>query len=139
MVEVTKFDASWQADPDSLPQSLLVHDNGSPDAFEIVAGQRRRHAAKTIAGEGLAVENPALRHHDAAALEASLIENIAGLGPNEVSQWETFTLLKAGRKGGTPVEKRSRCCGCDRPWLVRWHEALSKPFCDLTERAAAGS
>lgn len=43
-----------------------------------------------------------MRHHggrdDAAALEASLIENIARLDPDEVSQWETFTrLVKEGR------------------------------------------
>ncbi|WP_246252186.1 ParB/RepB/Spo0J family partition protein [Allomesorhizobium camelthorni] len=56
----------------------------------------------TIADEGQSVEplpcaimEPG---DDAAALEASLIENIARLDPDEVSQWETFTrLLKAGR------------------------------------------
>ena len=36
---------------------------------------------------------------DAAALEASLIENIARLDPDEVTQWETFTrLVKEGRE-----------------------------------------
>src|SRR5690606_31273510 len=36
---------------------------------------------------------------DAAAIEASLIENIARLAPDEVTQWETFTkLVKQGRK-----------------------------------------
>lgn len=35
---------------------------------------------------------------DAAALEASLIENIARLHPDEVTRWETFTaLVRKGR------------------------------------------
>ena len=39
---------------------------------------------------------------DAAALEASLIENLARLAPDEVTQWESFTrLVKEGR---TPDE-----------------------------------
>lgn len=85
-----------------IVQPLLVRENGSPDTFEIVAGRRRYYAAKTIADEGEAIEalpcaimEPG---DDAAALEASLIENIARLDPDEVSQWETFTrLIKAGR------------------------------------------
>ena len=36
---------------------------------------------------------------DAAALEASLIENIARLDPDEVTRWETFTrLVRKGRR-----------------------------------------
>jgi len=81
---------------------LLVRPNGGPDSFEIVAGRRRYFAARTIAGEQgavaplpCAVMEPG---DDAAALEASLIENIARLDPDEVSQWETFTrLAKEGR------------------------------------------
>jgi ParB family chromosome partitioning protein len=43
---------------------------------------------------------------DAAALEASLIENIARLDPDEVSQWETFArLIKEGR--GVPEISRT--------------------------------
>lgn len=81
---------------------LLVRPNGNPETFEIVAGRRRYFAAKTIADERgeiatlpCAVMEPG---DDAAALEASLIENIARLDPDEVSQWETFTrLVKEGR------------------------------------------
>lgn len=76
---------------------LLVRPNGSPDTFEIVAGRRRYFAAKTVADEHgeieplpCAVMQPG---DDAAALEASLIENIARLDPDEVSQWETFARL----------------------------------------------
>lgn len=81
---------------------LLVRPNGQPDHFEIVAGRRRFFAAKTIAEEGgeieplpCAVMEPG---DDAAALEASLIENIARLDPDEMNQYETFArLIREGR------------------------------------------
>ncbi|CDX12625.1 conserved hypothetical protein [Mesorhizobium plurifarium] len=81
---------------------LLVRPNGSPDSFEIVAGRRRYFAAKTVADErGEAGPLPCAIMEDGDdvdALEASLIENIARLDPDEVSQWETFTrLIKEGR------------------------------------------
>ncbi|HEV2549411.1 MAG TPA: ParB/RepB/Spo0J family partition protein [Stellaceae bacterium] len=81
---------------------LLVRPNGTPDTFEIVAGRRRYFAAKAIADEQgeiaplpCAVMEPG---DDAAALEASLIENIARLDPDAMSQYETFVrLTKEGR------------------------------------------
>ena len=81
---------------------LLVRPNGSPDSFEIVAGRRRYFAAKTVAEEQgeiaplpCAVMEPG---DDAGALEASLIENVARLDPDEMSQYETFVrLAKEGR------------------------------------------
>lgn len=81
---------------------LLVRSNGAPDSFEIVAGRRRYFAAKTVAEEQgeiaplpCAVMEPG---DDAAALEASLIENIARLDPDAMSQYETFVrLTKEGR------------------------------------------
>lgn len=81
---------------------LLVRANGSPETFEIVAGRRRYFAAKAVAEERGELESlPCAimeEGDDAAALEASLIENIARLDPDEVSQWETFTrLVKEGR------------------------------------------
>ncbi|MDX8469810.1 ParB/RepB/Spo0J family partition protein [Mesorhizobium sp. VK23B] len=81
---------------------LLIRPNGAPDSFEIVAGRRRYFAAKTVADErGEAEPLPCAimeEGDDADALEASLIENIARLDPDEVSQWETFTrLIKEGR------------------------------------------
>jgi ParB family chromosome partitioning protein len=81
---------------------LLVRPNGAPGAFEIVAGRRRYHAALACREEGAdlgplpcaIIEDG----DDAAALEASLIENVARLDPDEVSQWETFTrLVKEGK------------------------------------------
>jgi ParB family transcriptional regulator, chromosome partitioning protein len=82
---------------------LMVRPNGSPDTFEIVAGRRRFHAALAVAQEngGEAEPLPCAvldDADDAAALEASLIENVARLDPDEVTRWETFTrLVKEGR------------------------------------------
>ena len=85
---------------------LLVRPNGSDTTFEIVAGSRRFLAAQTVAAEsGSAEPLPCAimeAGDDAAALEASLIENLARLAPDEVTQWESFTrLVKEGR---TPDE-----------------------------------
>lgn len=81
---------------------LLVRPNGSPQTFEIVAGRRRFFAAKTVAHEGGATEplpcGILAEGDDADALEASLIENIHRLDPDEMSQYETFAkLIKSGK------------------------------------------
>lgn len=81
---------------------LLVRPNGDGESYEIVAGRRRYFAAKFIVDGGSAVEplpcaimEPG---DDAAALEASLIENLARLDPDEMTQYETFVRLrKAGK------------------------------------------
>ncbi len=81
---------------------LLVRPNGTPETYEVVAGRRRYFSAKAVKEEG--GEVPPLpcaimeEGDDAAALEASLIENIARLDPDEMSQYETFAqLVKKGR------------------------------------------
>ncbi|WP_296615641.1 ParB N-terminal domain-containing protein [Sphingomonas sp.] len=87
-------------------QSLIVRPSGEPGQFEILAGARRYHAARIVAAEtGTAPEACLLPcaildpGDDAAAVEASLIENIARLDPDEVTQWETFTrLCREGRQ-----------------------------------------
>jgi len=82
---------------------LIVRPNGSPETFEVVAGKRRYHAALAVAEENGGECEPLpcavmASGDDAAALEASLIENIARLDPDEVTRWETFTrLVKEGR------------------------------------------
>jgi ParB family transcriptional regulator, chromosome partitioning protein len=81
---------------------LLVRQNGSAETFEIVAGRRRFCAAQIVANEnGTPEPLPCAimeAGDDAAALEASLIENTARLDPDEVTQWESFTrLVKEGR------------------------------------------
>lgn len=83
-----------------VQQPLLVRKNGQ--GYEIVAGRRRFFSLKQIAKEGgepgpvpCAVMEAG---DDAAALEASLIENTARLDPDEVARWETFArLVKEGR------------------------------------------
>jgi ParB family chromosome partitioning protein len=85
---------------------LIVRLNGEPGHYEIVAGRRRYVAACEAFGASAdapqlpcAVMEPG---DDAAALEASLIENVARSDPHEVEQWESFTrLVKEGR---TPEE-----------------------------------
>lgn len=81
---------------------LIVRANGSPDSYEIVAGKRRYHAALAVAQEtGSSDPLPCAvmaAGDDAAALEASLIENIARLDPDEMTRHETFTrLVREGR------------------------------------------
>ena len=83
-------------------QTLLVRPNCQDGHFEIVAGSRRFHAAKIVAQEtGEADPLPCrilAETDDAAAIEASMIENLARLDADEVTQWETFTrLVKEGR------------------------------------------
>jgi ParB family chromosome partitioning protein len=81
---------------------LLVRQNGCPDTFEVVAGRRRYYSAQAILDERGEIEPLPCAFmqpgDDAAALEASLIENVARLDPDEVAQWETFArLIKEGR------------------------------------------
>lgn len=72
------------------------------ETFEIVAGRRRYHAARAIVEEAGSIDPlPCAvieQGDDAAALEASLIENLVRLDPDEVARWENFTrLVKEGR------------------------------------------
>ena len=84
-------------------QTLLVRPNYMEGHFEIVAGARRFHAARLVAQETGEAEPLPCRilseNDDAAAIEASMIENLARLDADEVTQWETFTrLVKEGRE-----------------------------------------
>lgn len=87
---------------------LIVRPNCADGAFEIVAGARRYTAARIVADErGDAVSEPlpcAILDDgdDAAAIEASLIENVARRDADEVTQWETYTRLV--REGRTPED-----------------------------------
>jgi ParB family chromosome partitioning protein len=81
-------------------QPLLVRPKG--ESYEVVAGGRRYLSAKIVATErgGIdplpcAIMEPG---DDAAALEASLIENFARLDPDEMTQYECFArLVKEGK------------------------------------------
>lgn len=84
-------------------QTLLVRSTGEEDRYEIVAGARRFHAAALVAAETGEAEPLPCRvlaaGDDADAIEASMIENLARLDADEVTQWETFTrLVKEGRE-----------------------------------------
>lgn len=73
-----------------------------PDRYEIVAGARRWCAAMAVIAEGGEVEPLPIGildcGDDAAAIEASLIENLGRLPPDEVTCWETFArLIRSGR------------------------------------------
>lgn len=85
---------------------LIVRAMDDAERFEIVAGKRRFRAALTVAEEsGEAETLPCAvmaAGDDAAALEVSLIENVARLDPDEVTLWETFTRLV--REGRTPED-----------------------------------
>ena len=81
---------------------LLVRPKDDGESFEVVAGRRRYFAAKALAEDGAATDplpcavmEPG---NDAAALEASLLENLARLDPDEMTQYETFVrLTEAGK------------------------------------------
>lgn len=82
--------------------SLLVRPAAEDGHFRISAGRRRFTAANLVVREG----GPARPlpcgiledGDDADAIEASMLENIARVAPDEVSQWEAFVkLAKAGR------------------------------------------
>jgi len=84
-------------------QTLLVRACETEGDYEIVAGARRFHAACLVAAETGEAEPLPCRvlaaGDDAAAIEASMIENLARLDADEVTQWETFTrLVKEGRE-----------------------------------------
>jgi ParB family chromosome partitioning protein len=75
---------------------VLVRPNCAPDAFEIVAGARRFRAAQLVAEERIAASEPL---GDCEQLPCAILDNLARLDPDEVTQWETFTrLVKEGQK-----------------------------------------
>ncbi|PZQ63455.1 MAG: chromosome partitioning protein ParB [Phenylobacterium zucineum] len=70
--------------------------------FEVVAGRRRWTAALAAVTEGIELDPIPVGilepGDDVGALEASLIENLGRLPPDEVTCWETFSrLVKGGR------------------------------------------
>ncbi|WP_319937975.1 ParB/RepB/Spo0J family partition protein [Sphingomonas sp. S2-65] len=89
-------------------QTLIVRP-GKDERFGILAGARRFRAAGIVAAELASADEDAPEPYllpcaildpgdDAGAVEASLIENLARLDPDEVTRWETFVrLVKEGR------------------------------------------
>lgn len=89
-----------------LVQETLKDGAVVPGCYEVVAGRRRWKSAMAVIAEGVDVDDLAVvvltPGDDAAAIEASLLENMARLPPGEVAQWETFVRLM--RKGRTPED-----------------------------------
>ena len=85
-------------------QPLLVRPNA--DGYEVVAGRRRYFSAKAIADEqgGIAPLPCAIMEpgDDAAAVEASLIENVARRDADPFTEFETFSRLV---KEGKPIDE----------------------------------
>ena len=83
-----------------IRQTLLVRPED--DGYGVVAGRRRFHALQVIAAEtGKSIAVPCAimeADDDAAAVEASLIENVARLPATEMEQYNAFgKLANAGR------------------------------------------
>ena len=83
-----------------IRQTLLVRPEG--DGYGVVAGRRRFHALEIIAAEtGKSIAVPCAimeADDDAAAVEASLIENVARLTATEMEQYNAFgNLARTGR------------------------------------------
>lgn len=81
---------------------LLVRPNCADGHFEILAGRRRFTAVNKVVRDGGAARPLPCAilddGDDADAIEASMLENLARVAPDEVSQWEAFVkLAKAGR------------------------------------------
>lgn len=91
---------------------LLVRPNGKENCFEIVAGRRRFLASKAIekeTGETRKLPCRVLAEgDDAAAVEASIIENTARLEPDEMQEFEAFKKLN---DKGKSVEEIARIFG----------------------------
>ena len=89
--------------------ALIVRACGDDGEHEILAGARRFTAACIVADEtGHAEPLPCAileEGDDAAAIEASLIENVARRDADEVTQWETYVrLVREGRSVGEIAE-----------------------------------
>ena len=80
---------------------LIVRAEARDGGYEIVAGRRRFLAACEASADGTVGDLPCAimeAGDDAAALEASILENVARDQPHEVEQWTSFTrLVREGR------------------------------------------
>lgn len=86
---------------------LLVRAGDEPDHFEIVAGRRRYFSAKVVREEQGSIEPLPCAvmapGDDAAALEASILENIARRDPDPMRQYESFVQLVREGRGVTEI------------------------------------
>lgn len=99
---------------------LLVRPNGADGMYEIVAGKRRYLAAKAAELSGPLPCAILEEGDDADALEASLIENLARLDPDPMTEFEAFARLA---REGRSVEDIAATFAVS-PALVRQRLAL---------------
>lgn len=99
---------------------LLVRPNGEDGMYEIVAGKRRYLAAKAAELSGPLPCAILEDGDDADALEASLIENLARLDPDPMTEFEAFARLA---REGRSVEDIAATFAVS-PALVRQRLAL---------------
>ena len=120
-----------------LLQPLLARQSG--DGFEVVAGSRRLKALDLITRED-ATPSPSVPclliapGDDAAAIEASLAENIARLPMDEIDQYQAFAaLIKQGRSEDEIAEQFGTT-----PLIVRRRLALARLIPDIHRLYRAG-
>ncbi|MEZ5897206.1 MAG: ParB/RepB/Spo0J family partition protein [Parvularculaceae bacterium] len=117
---------------------LLVRANGEAGQFEIVAGRRRYLASKVIEKESGAAPPLPCRildeSDDAAAIEASILENVARLEPDEMQEFEAFRKLNDKCKS---VEDIARIFGVTE-LTVRRRLALGSLIPDIRKAYANG-
>lgn len=108
-----------------LIQPLVVRPNC--DGFEIVAGQRRYHALRVIAGDTDLAPVPCIlmeETDDAHAIEASLVENIARLPMDEIDQYRAFAALT--KEGLSAEDIAARFCLSEK--MVRQRLAIANLY-----------
>ena len=117
---------------------LIVRPNGAKGSFEILAGRRRYFASSAVLKETgektLKLPCAVLAEgDDAGAIEASILENVARLEPDEMSQFEAFQRLA---DQGRTVEKIATTFGVTE-LMVKRRLALANLIPDIRKAYAA--
>ena len=117
---------------------LIVRPNGAKGSFEILAGRRRFFASNAVLKErgDKTIKLPCAvlaEGDDAGAIEASILENVARLEPDEMSQFEAFHRL-AGE--GRTVEQISKTFGVTE-LMVKRRLALADLIPEIRKAYAA--
>jgi ParB family chromosome partitioning protein len=117
---------------------LIVRPNGAKGSFEILAGRRRFFASTAVLKESgeKTIKLPCAvlaEGDDAGAIEASILENVARLEPDEMSQFEAFHRL-AGE--GRTVEQIATTFGVTE-LMVRRRLALADLIPEIRKAYAA--
>ena len=117
---------------------LIVRPNGAKGSFEILAGRRRFFASNAVLKEtgDKTIKLPCAvlaEGDDAGAIEASILENVARLEPDEMSQFEAFQRLA---DEGRTVEQIALTFGVTE-LMVKRRLALANLLPDIRKAYAA--